>query len=82
MQAWYLQAIIKEARASDMLSFQTFLLTLHVLDNNVIDITDRLSVFQDQPRFIRMEMDLDQCVITDHQQAVSLEMFIDIVMDR
>lgn len=76
-----LQEYRNPVRTSFSLSLEAFCLTLHVLYDDVVDLADGLSVFQNQPWFVCMEVDLDQCVITDNQQAVALEVFRDVVID-
>ena len=62
-------------------AFEACFLPLHVFDNDIIDITDGLSVFEDLPRLIGMKVNLDQRIITDDEQAVALEVLNDVVMD-
>lgn len=53
----------------------------HILDHDVINFSDRIAVFQNFPRLIRVEMNLDQILISSRNQAVSLKIFRDVICD-
>ena len=56
-----------------------FALQLHVLHHNVMDFTQRRAVFQHLPRFVRVEVNLNQFIVPHCQQTVALEMLRDVV---
>jgi len=56
-------------------------LTIHIFYYNVIDLAKGCAVFQHLPGLIGMEMDFDQLIVADRQQAVSLEMLGEIFAD-
>ena len=63
------------------LSLETFFLSLHILDNNIIDVTDRLTIFKNQPWLIGMKVNLDRITITTYcQKAVTLEVLQNLIM--
>ena len=53
-----------------MLALQTVSLTLHVLDDDIVDVAQRSAVFQHLPGFIGMEMDLDQILVAHWKCSV------------
>ena len=43
-----------------LLALQTVFLTLHVFDDDVVDLAQRSGVFQQLPRLVGVEVDLDR----------------------
>ena len=70
-----------KSRSYDLLAFQALFLSLHVFNDNIIDVTDRLAIFQDFPWFICMKVNLDQGIISHNKQAITLEMLGDVIID-
>ena len=56
-------------------------LTVHILNDNIVDTAQTGAVFQHLPGFVGMEVDFDQVFIPHRQQAVPLEMLLKIVVD-
>ena len=56
-------------------------LAVHVLNHNVKDLAQGPAVLQNLPWLVGMIVDLDQFLITDGQQAVTLEVFYKVVVD-
>ena len=56
-------------------------MTVHVLYHNIVDLTKRRAVLQNFPRLIRMEMNLDQILISNRQQAVPFKILRKIIAD-
>ncbi len=46
-----------------------------------MDFTQRCAVFQHLPRFVRVEVNLNQFIVPHCQQTVALEMLRDVVVD-
>ena len=57
-------------------------LTIHVFDDDVVDLAQRGAVFQDLPRFVRMEVDLDELLVADGEQSVTFEVVDEIIGDH
>ena len=63
------------------LLLDALLLPDHILDHDVINFSNRIAVFQNFPRLIRVEMNLDQILISSRNQTVSLKIFRDVICD-
>ena len=60
-------------------ALQTSALPVHVLYDDVIDLAERSSVFQNEPGLISVEVDLDRIPVSaDSQKAVALEVLDDV----
>ena len=59
----------------------TFALQLHILHHNVVDFTQRRAVFQHLPRFVRVEVNLNQFIVPHCQQTVAPKMLHKVVVD-
>ena len=53
----------------------------HILHNDIVDFADSIAVFQNLPRLVGVEMDLDEILISSRNETVSLEMLCDIFCD-
>jgi hypothetical protein len=62
-------------------AFQAFGLTLHILDDDVVDLAEGAAVFQNFPGLVGMEMDLDEILVAHCQKAVALEVLGEIISD-
>ena len=56
-------------------------LPVHILDNDIIDFSQRGAILQHLPGLIRMIVDLDHILITDGQQAVPVKIVYEIIID-
>ena len=57
------------------------MLALHVLDDDVENVAERGAVFEHPPRNVGVEVDLNQALITDREQAVAGDVLRDVVVD-
>lgn len=64
-----------------MSAVQSARLTIHVLDHDVVDLTEGSTVFQNLPRLIGVEVNLNQLIVAYGQQAVALKMAGEIGVD-
>lgn len=64
-----------------MSAVQSARLTIHVLDHDVVDLTEGSTVFQNLPRLIGVEVNLNQLLVTYGQQTVALKMAGEIGVD-
>ena len=52
---------------------QTPCLSVHLLDDNIVDLTKKNTVFQHLPGLIRVKMNFYQTLVTDSQKAVTIK---------
>lgn len=64
-----------------MSPFQAAGLTVHIFYHDIIYLTQPGAVFQHLPRLVRVEMNLNKFVISHSQQAISLEILDEVIMD-
>ena len=58
---------------------KTIGLANHVLDNNIINLSQCIAILQHLPGFIGMEMNLNKILITGCNQTVSFKMLCDVI---
>ena len=63
------------------LAVQTSGLSVHIFYNNIIDFSERSTILQNLPGLIGMKMNLDQLFISYCQQAITFEMFCNVVIN-
>ena len=54
---------------------------VHILDDNVENLAEGRAVLQHLPGLVCMEMDLDQFLVSDGNQAVAVKMFPEVGVD-
>ena len=65
----------------DCSAVQAVFLALHVVDDDVVNVAQARAVFEHLPGRVRVEVDLDEVLIADGQQAVARDILLDIVMN-
>ena len=63
------------------LTIQAVCLTLHILNDNLLNVAEAVAIFQDFPRGVCVEVEFDKFVIADHQKTISFNVFRDIISD-
>lgn len=61
---------------------QAVFLTLHVFDDDVVDVAETGAVFEHLPGRVRVEVDLDEILVAHGEQAVARDVGEDVVVDR
>ena len=54
-------------------ALEAALLSVHILDDYVINLAERGAVFEHLPRLVCVEMNLYKLIVADGKQAVALE---------
>lgn len=62
-------------------ALQAVFLPFHILHDHIIDIAEGCAIFQHLPWRIGMEMNFDQCLVTNCEQAVAFYMRCDVCMN-
>ena len=60
------------------LTLKAVRLSYHILDDDIIDLANRIAVFKHLPGLVCMEMDLYEIFVSGSYQAVSLKMLGDV----
>lgn len=68
--------------ASGSLSRAGRFLTLHVFDDDIVDVAETGAVFEHLPGRVRVEMDLDEVLVAHGEQTVARDVGEDVVVDR
>ena len=64
--------------ASERSAVQAVFLTLHVFDDDVVNVAQARAVFEHLPGRVRVEVDLDEILVANGQQAVARDVALDI----
>ena len=66
----------------DRSAVQAVFLTLHVFDDDIVDVAETGAVFEHLPGRVRVEMDLDEVLVAHGEQTVARDVGEDVVVDR
>ena len=61
---------------------QAVFLPLHVFDDDVVNVAQARAVFEHLPGRVRVEVDLDEVLVANGEQAVARDVGEDVVVDR
>ena len=61
---------------------QAVFLTLHVFNDDVVDVAETGAVFEHLPGRVRVEVDLDEILVAHGEQTVARDVGEDVVVDR
>ena len=61
---------------------QAVFLTLHVFDDDVVNVAQARAVFEHLPGRVRVEVDLDEVLVAHGEQTVARDVGEDVVVDR
>ena len=60
---------------------QAVFLTLHVFDDDIVDVAETGAVFEHLPGRVRVEVDLDEVLVAHGEQTVARDVGEDVVVD-
>ena len=60
-------------------ALQASCLSVHILNDNIMDFAERRAVFKHLPRLVGMIVDFNKLFVTDGKKAVALKIFNEII---